>query len=167
MRQELNHRFLTEDMLSGTPRMVIMVGLPRSGKSTFVNAFVAEGARKGRPFTIISGDDIRRAMGVRFEPRIEDNVTYMMGMMAHAIMMRRQNVIIDELNMTEAERQRWIQMAALYEYEWTIAEIEPPDEELHKRICEQHNFPWKSIEAKKAKYQPVSDKSRRRYALIP
>lgn len=164
----MNDKFLKEDRLDGHPRMVIMVGLSRTGKSTFVNRMVRQAARQGISFTIISGDDIRRSLGVRYEARLEDQVKYTMGVMAGAIMHRRHHVVIDETNLSDRDRQRWIDMAELHDYTWTIAEIEPLPEPVHREECRRHDFPWAVIEEQKRRYQPVpaAMRSHNRYTLV-
>lgn len=48
------------------PRLVVLIGAPASGKSTW---------RKGFPGTVISTDDIRRdVFGVQFKPEVESKV---------------------------------------------------------------------------------------------
>lgn len=166
MRQPLNHKFLTEDQLEDYPRMVIMVGLPRTGKSTYVNNFVKSAAQLKRAFTIVSSDDVRRAMGVRYDPQIEDQVQAYTLMMAQVSLYRRQNVVIDNTNLTRVERERWIALAKLFNYSWIIVEIEPLDEELHQSVCKEHSFPWEVIEAMKKRYEPVGVMPCTSYMLV-
>lgn len=165
MRSEMTERFANEDKLGHAPRMVIMVGLSRTGKSTFVNNFVTASARMGKAFVIVAGDDVRRAMGVRYDSRLEDQVKAYVLMMASTAMQRRQHVVIDETNLSKVERQRWIDLAEAMEYHWTIAEIEQLDEETHKKECKKHDYPWAVIESQRKRYEPVEHKATR-YTLV-
>lgn len=166
MRSEMTEMFATEDRLSQAPRMVIMVGLSRTGKSTFVNQFVRDAARLGKAFVIVAGDDVRRAMGVRYDSRVEDQVKAYMLMLANTVMQRRQHVIIDETNLTEVERKRWVDLAEASQYHWVIAEIEPLDEATHKRECKKHDYPWDVIEIQRKRYQPVTGAQALKYNLV-
>lgn len=162
----LDPQFLREDRLQQNGRMVIMVGLARTGKSTFVNKLVKDGLKLGVGFTILSCDDVRRALGVRYNKALNNQVYATLNLMADAMMHRRQNLIIDCCNLSEAERTRWIQKAMAHEYGYCVVEIEPLPEHEHKAICERHLMPWSYIEQQKARYQPVTDKAPKRYALI-
>jgi predicted kinase len=163
----LTKTFAEEDQLWAVPRMVIMVGFSRTGKSTYVNQLVQIMARNHKvPFAIISGDDVRRTMGVRYDSRLEDQVKATVAQVANALMVRRQHVIIDETNLSRADRQRWIDLAAYHGYAWTVVEIECLDEDRHQKECARHQYPWKVIQAQKARYQPVEDKCQDRYTLI-
>lgn len=167
MRQAITDIFAVEDRLPGTPRMIIMVGLPRTGKSTFVNKFVRAAAEsRKQAFAIVSSDDIRRAMGVRYDSELEAQVKAFTLMFAQALMQRRQNVLIDETNLTSAHRQFWIDLANNMGYVWTIAEIEPLPEPVHYQECRKHQYPWKVIQDMKARYEPVTGDQRARYTLI-
>jgi predicted kinase len=164
--QPLNPTFLTEDRLHANPRMVIMVGLPRTGKSTFVRRFVSDACKMGHPFVIVSSDDIRRALGVRYNPDLEAQVRAQHNLMVDALLLRRQHVIIDDCNLTEAARDFWKMKATAHDYQWGVAEIEQLDEDTHREECEKHNFPWKVIAGMRKVYEPVKDQSKYRYTLI-
>lgn len=163
----MTETFAKEDRFGHTPQMVIMVGLSRTGKSTFVNKFVKIAAKaNGKPFVILSGDDIRRALKVRYESKLEPQVHATMSLMAEAIMQRRQHVVIDETNLSEKDRERWMDFAAKHDYNWTIVEIEQLDEETHKRECAKHNYPWQVIENQRKRYEPCRARFGRNYTLI-
>lgn len=167
MRQKLTEGFLKGDRLLQTPQCVIMVGFPRTGKSTFVNQFVWDASTQLRKsFTIISGDDVRRALGVRYEPDLEAQVKATTVLIAESLMQRRQHVIIDDTNLTEKSRQLWIDIATANGYHWTIAEVACLPVAIHQRECEKHQFPWNTIERMRKEYQPVTGEQATRYTLV-
>lgn len=75
-----------------------MVGLPRSGKSTFCKEF-----RKNNPNTVIvRADDIRLAMGARYNSHIEPMVSAIKGTMIKALIKEDyDNIIVDGTHTTE------------------------------------------------------------------
>lgn len=167
-RQPLNPMFRFEDELDNpNPRIIIMVGLPRTGKSTFVNNFVEAAARVRRiPFTVVSSDDIRRVMGVRYDPAIEEQVQYLCSTLAESLMVRQQNLVIDNVNLTEKVRQKWIRMAKKHNYSHIVCEVSWLPVDVHKKACRDHDYPWHLIEGMKRVYEPVEDKSPHRYELV-
>lgn len=156
MRQELNPVFSSEDKFRHKPRCIIMVGESRTGKSTFVNGFVKSAAREyEKAFAIVSGDDIRRVLRVRYDPKLEDQVRALTILMADSMMVRLQNVVIDETNLETSDRLRWINLAVRYGFDFTICEMETLPIEIHRKSCEEHGYDWAVIEAQKRRRQVV------------
>lgn len=92
-------------LLGNDRRLILMVGLPRSGKSTKAT----ELSRKyGYP--IVSGDAIRKALhGHRFIQEAEPMVHTIAEIMARALFHAgHDTIIIDECNVTKKRRKRWI-----------------------------------------------------------
>jgi len=85
-------------------RAIVMVGLPRSGKSTR-----AKEIHKETGYPIVSGDCVRLALhGERFLEPAEVIIHPLVLLMARAILLNHDGVIIDECNVTQARRDRWI-----------------------------------------------------------
>lgn len=168
MRQGLNPMFQFEDELDNAdPRLVIMTGLPRTGKSTFVNEFVSLSVKSRRiPFTVVCSDDVRRVMGVRYDPALEEQVQYLTTLMAESVMVRQHNIIIDNVNLTEKSRQKWIRLGDKHGYTYVVCEVPFLPEDVHKKACKEHQYPWSVIEGMKKIYEPVLDKRPNRYQLV-
>lgn len=82
-----------------------MSGLPRSGKTTWIQEHAAE--RYGE-HVVVSPDDIRLALhGERFLPLAEGFVWTIARTMALALFQRVDTVIVDATNTTTARRAEW------------------------------------------------------------
>lgn len=84
----------------------LMVGLPRSGKSTVVKHLVQT---KGWP--VVNRDSIRLAVhGKEFIAKTEDFISYLEIKMVESLYLAgHNNIIIDSTNCTKAKRDRWKQ----------------------------------------------------------
>lgn len=82
------------------PLLILTVGLPRSGKSTWA---------RGRGFPIVCPDAIRLALhGQTFEPRAEPMVWAIARVMVAALFEAgHERVILDACNTTEKRRGEW------------------------------------------------------------
>lgn len=89
------------------PQVFVMVGLPRSGKTTLVRQ-VAEESGGGIP--ILSGDTIRLALhGQRFVASAEPMVRAIQQVALKALILSGSPVVfIDDCNITREQRRRWV-----------------------------------------------------------
>lgn len=124
------------------PKMVIMCGLPKSGKSTIVN-------RELREYQVICGDDIRLALGVEFDPKLEDFVWGTFNTMVRASLIRGLDVVLDGTHTTRFRREKVINLGKEYEADVTIFFVKTPYETCIERAIES-DFPVDVMERMQA-----------------
>jgi predicted kinase len=134
-------KFATRDCIQQVPEVYLMIGPPRSGKSIWVNAH-----RGVLDATIVSADDIRRALGIEFDPKFEGRVWGTFNLMCKALIGRGQNLVVDNGGATVAERKPWVKMAKEGAIELRYVRVEDPPVDEWKRRCTESNFPWKVVE---------------------
>lgn len=88
-------------------QVFVMVGLPRSGKSTLIRKVLAE---MGRDIPVLSGDAIRLALhGQRFVASAEPMVRAIQQVALKALILAgAEAVFIDDCNITREQRRRWV-----------------------------------------------------------
>lgn len=106
--------------------MIVMCGLPRSGKSTYVDGHFSN-------FQIVCADDIRLALGTQFDEKLENFVWGVHNTMIRAHLERGYNVVIDSTNTTIHTIERYSNLAREYDYRFIIDVIVTPIEECLKR----------------------------------
>ena len=115
------------------PKMVIMCGLPKSGKSTIVD-------REFREYQVICGDDIRLAFGVEFDPRLEEFVWGTFNTMVRASLIRGLDVVLDGTHTTRFRRERVINLGKEFDADIKVIFVKTPYETCVERAIES-NFP--------------------------
>lgn len=84
-------------------RLICMMGLPRSGKST-----VARALSRALGAPVVNRDAIRLAMhGQRYQKLAEDLVKALAKVMVRSLAMYHDAVIVDETNLKRATREFW------------------------------------------------------------
>ncbi len=142
--------FTDRDRLLRIPTLYIMVGLPRSGKSTWVNQ-----NHHHLRAAIASGDDVRRALGInRWDRGRQPEVLKILRTMVFAMLLRGQNVIVDETNHTIAQRRRWVHLPCNKRVVYIVV-LQPTWEET-KRRCAESEFPVEVVRRKLKQFQPVT-----------
>lgn len=150
-----SYDFSTRDRLTRrAPTAHVLVGLPRCGKSTWANEH-----RDMLRAAIIGGDDVRRALGVdRFLAPLEPIVASTVYYAARAMLIRGQNVIVDETNHTRAARRVWVAIAQEGLAEVVFVKIARPSEvEEWRDRARKADFPWGIIVRHMKEFEPLGN----------
>lgn len=145
--------FTIRDRLDSSPHMVMMMGIPRTGKSRWANGYA-----RSCGLTVMGGDDIRRAFGVEFKREIEPWVHLIKQVAVKAILLRGQSIIVDETNITKERRAAWIELALECGCSCVrVVEIlRPRDRQYWADRCAIDNFSWDFIESFEKRYEPFT-----------
>ena len=132
---------------NNSPKMIIMFGLPGSGKNYFIENVIPHLCEyEDNIFTIISRDDIRAELGMAsfedYKDVDENKVTKIFKERLNKALSERKNIIINNTNLKKQYRSEFINLAKSngYEYE-TIGLIRPLEKLYEVRPKEQ----WESI----------------------
>jgi predicted kinase len=129
---------MPKDQEKRKSKMVIMCGLPKSGKSTIVD-------RELREYQVICGDDIRLALGVEFDPKLEDFVWGTFNTMVRASLIRKLDVVLDGTHTTKFRREKVINLGKEYGADIKIIHVKTPYEVCIERATES-DFPLAVME---------------------
>lgn len=123
--------------------LICMVGLPRSGKSTWA---------KQQPWPIVNPDSIRLAMhGQAFAPQAERLVWAAAHLMVGALFLAgHEKVILDATNITRKLRAEWFSRKFRTTFKWIST---------HREVCiiraRDTNFPVDVIERMHFQWEPL------------
>jgi predicted kinase len=110
--------------------IILTIGLPGSGKSTYVNNnFIKIKA----DYQILCLDDMRLAMGDVFNRKTEDIIIAMHNIMARAFMERGLSMVIDSTNISKKVVEYWRESVDEYEYDMKGIFFDIPIEECMRR----------------------------------
>ncbi len=146
-------KFETRDKLSGTPSVYLMVGCSRTGKTRWANYH-----HHHTNSTIVSRDDIRRAMGVEYEEGLEPFIKLTEHYMSKALLLRGQNIIVDGTHLTITSRSKWIEKAKNSEIKLFITWFHQPiDHNLWNDRCVESKYPWAVIQEQLERIEGITD----------
>ena len=122
--------------------LVIMIGIPGSGKSAFVNNFI-----KIKNIQVVCRDDIRIALGHIYNKRVEPHVFAITETVIRSHMERGFDILIDETNTNINTISNWINLGEEYGYSIRCI-VMKVDVEICKtrRGCETGAFPEEVID---------------------
>lgn len=119
------------------PILYVLIGVPASGKSTWVRKFLSSTEEK---FEVISSDDIieelSRQQGKTYTDGFIDNIgkaTQMVKQKAKKAFSEKKNVIWDQTNMSVKKRKGILAQADGY-YKIAVDFSPPDDKELNRRL---------------------------------
>jgi predicted kinase len=115
------------------PKFIIMVGLPGSGKSSWIS-------KNAKNYTVIELDWIRKNIfGHQFFASAEPFIIGMAKAMARMLLAQQKNVIIDSTGLTIGIRDEWINMGKEYGASIKIVWVKCDVEEAIKRDSKREN----------------------------
>jgi predicted kinase len=120
------------------PKLLLNVGLPASGKSSYAKGRV----EKDKKLVRFNNDDLRSMMGVpaNWSGDMEDIVRQMIVQGASAALKHGLDVIIDNTNLTEGVQERWKQVALAHKSKFEIVDFRkvPVDTCIGRDRLRQH-----------------------------
>jgi predicted kinase len=141
---------LEEAIISNQSKKVayMMVGVPRSGKTTIRNVIVDTLPS----INVLSADDIRLALNVKFDPKIEPVVWNKHNMLLSDNIKKSKSMIIDNTHISKKARQATIKILKDNGYKVIAVELHPSYSELMRR-AEESSFPKEVIMNMLSRYQ--------------
>lgn len=94
--------------MDNAPMLTMMCGLPRSGKSTWIEKHKEDDV-------IVSPDQVRlKVFGVQFYSEVEQFVWGFTNGMANLLLEQKKDIIVDATNINNKQRQVWLNLASKY-----------------------------------------------------
>lgn len=128
------------------PEIIVMCGLPGSGKSTWVKNFIKYHktyVKSSKNITVLSRDDIREELfGLRDDMEHEKEVSELFEKRLRTALLERTSIIIDNTNIKFKTRERYRKLADEYGYAYFIKYIERPLDELYNA---RPGEKWKNV----------------------
>ena len=94
-------------------KLLILQGIPASGKSTFAKQWVEEDPKTR---VIVNRDSIRRGLGVYWVPSREDLVSEIEMSMVEMVLMNDYDVCLDSTNLNPSYLSKWVKFADEHKY---------------------------------------------------
>jgi len=117
------------------PKILVLQGIPASGKTTFAKQFVKDNEHWIR----VNRDDIRRMFGEYWVPKREYLVEATEYAIAEEAIINGWNVIVDDTNLNPIYIDGWKEIAGLNNCEIEFKEFKISLEEALKRDSEREN----------------------------
>lgn len=128
---------LADDRASSRrPELIILRGLPASGKTTWAHAWVEQDrAHRIR----VSKDDLREMIdhGVFLKGVTEDRIIAARDVLVKNLMQRGLSVVVDDTNLRMYHVKRLARIAALAQWDWSVKDFTTPLEECIRRDTER------------------------------
>lgn len=122
-------------------KLILMCGVPGSGKSTFVDEHLIYGSTQ-----LVCADTVRLALGNKFNPAAEPVVHAICQTVARAHMERGYDIVVDETNTLPRNIQPYIKLAKDYGYHTSLYFIDTPlDVCINRRLTDDATYPWEEI----------------------
>lgn len=132
--------------------LAIMVGLPRSGKSTFCKQLMTAG------YVVVNPDRLRLALhGQAFATNAEPFVWATAEVMVRMLLMQGHNVVLDATNTHKQARSTWTRMAREFETRLDIFWVNTPIEVCLERNVGAGAVPEEVIRRMHRNFQSPSD----------
>jgi len=129
--------------------LAIMVGLPLSGKSTFV-----KNLQNDFGYVIINPDTVRLALhGHQCIQNAEPFVWASVDLMVRTLLISSHKVVLDATNTTKFTRSRWVKMAKEFDLTLTIFEMSTPYDVVKQRNVILQRLDYSIIERMFNQYQ--------------
>lgn len=114
--------------MSGKPRLAIMCGLPKSGKSTYARGLQEAG------WVRVCPDDIRRALHGRGHHRPAEPLVWANAQLSvRGLLVGGHAVVVDATNTTRERRAPWLEIAHEIEVPLVAFVLQTPVEVCHER----------------------------------
>lgn len=124
-----------------TKALMLMCGLPGSGKSTYIDKNLLYPGTQ-----VVCADAVRLALGQKFNPAIEPVVRVMCHTFTRAFMEKGYDIVVDETNTTTFSLSPYIKMAKDYGYHTSLYHIITDKEIcLARRVKSDPDYPWKEV----------------------
>jgi predicted kinase len=153
---------MTEMTTISSPTLIILSGLPGSGKSV-----LAESISRALSIPIFSIDPIEAAMWRAGLAKTETGVAaYEVAIaLADEHLRLRHSVVVDAVNPVEAPRAAWRNLAAKHRVSLKIIECVCSDEAMHRQriearvrsVASAHELTWARLLQRRAEYEAWTD----------
>lgn len=131
IKENVKEKFLSEFLTFTKTTLIIMCGLPASGKNTWISDFIK---KSSVDFTVVELDEIRSEIfGHQFHRSAEHFVIGTAKSFARLLLKQGKNVIINSTGLTEFIRNEWINMGEEYNCDIKIIWVKTSLKECLKR----------------------------------
>ena len=136
--KDINEKYLSEFLTTKKTTLIIMCGLPASGKNTWISDFLK---KSSVDFTVVELDEIRSEIfGHQFHRPAEHFVIGTAKSFARLLLKQGKNVIINSTGLTGFIRNEWISMGEEYNCDIKIVWVKTSLRECLKRNRQRSKY---------------------------